>query len=318
MHLTFLDSYTLNPGDLNLDILSKFGICDIYESTSPELIIERAISADILITNKCIIDQRVIEALPNLKYIQVSATGYNNIDIQASKMHKIPVSNVSGYSTSSVAQHTFAMILAYLNQVESYAEESTKGIWSSQANFSYWHSAIHELAGKTLGIIGLGTIGQSVAKIGRAFDMKITSLSRGPMKDVFDDVQYLDREEFFRSSDILTLHCPLNEETKHIINKETLSIMKPTSILVNTSRGGAIHESDLRSALEQKQISVALLDVLSSEPPAHEHILLDAPNCLITPHQAWASLQSRERLLHGIVSNIEAFIAGYPQNMVTL
>lgn len=318
MKITFLDSYTLNPGDLDFSPLTALGDCKIYPSTDSEQILSRAESADILITNKCIINQEVIDALPDLKYIQVAATGYNNIDLATARSRNIPVSNVSGYSTSSVVQHTFALLLGYLNQSETYAHESTLGKWSAQSNFSYWHQPIEELAGKSLGIIGLGTIGQAVAKVGRAFGMTITSLSRGPEKDILDDVTYLGKEAFFSTCDVLSLHCPLTDQTKHLINSKTLSLMKPSSILINTSRGGTVNEADLKTALEQGKIKAALLDVLSAEPPPHDHLLLEVRNCYITPHQAWASLQSRQRLLAGIVSNIKAFQAGQPQSVVNL
>jgi len=213
--------------------------------------------------------------VPKLQYIQVAATGYNNIDLAAAKSRNIPVSNISGYSTTSVAQQTFAMLLGYLNQTETYASESRDGKWSSQTHFSYWHSPIEELSGKKLGIIGLGTIGRKVAKIGRAFGMTITSVTRGPEKDILDYVDYLDEETFYQTADVLSLHCPLNDQTIGLINATKLKMMKPSSIL-------------------------------------------KAPNCHITPHQAWASLQSRQRLLEGIISNIKAFIKGNPQNVVNL
>ena len=318
MHITFLDSYTLNPGDLDLSPLTALGICDIYPGTSPEDILGRLCDTTILITNKCIINNEIINSLPKLQYIQVAATGYNNIDLAAAKSRNIPVSNVSGYSTTSVAQQTFAMLLGYLNQTETYASESRDGKWSSQTHFSYWHSPIEELSGKKLGIIGLGTIGREVAKIGRAFGMTITSVTRGPEKDTLANVKYLDEETFYQTADVISLHCPLNDQTIGLINATKLKMMKPSSILVNTSRGGTINEADLKTGLEEGQIAAALLDVLSTEPPAPDHILLKAPNCHITPHQAWASLQSRQRLLEGIVSNIKAYIKGNPQNVVNL
>lgn len=307
MKITFLDSYTLNPGDIDFSLLEALGQCDIYDSTPPQQIIERCRDAEIIITNKCLIDASIIGALPHLKYIQVAATGYNNIDITAAKARSIPVSNVSGYSTTSVAQHTFALLLGYLNQTELYSQESRVGHWSSQSQFSYWHQPIEELAGKTLGIIGLGTIGKQVAAIGRAFGMQITSLSRGKEKDTLPNIKYLHPQEFYGQSDIITLHCPLTPETQSLINTHALALMRPSTILINTSRGGTVDESALRDALKSSSIKAALLDVLSSEPPPIDHILLGIKNCYITPHQAWGSLQARQRLLSGIIDNISAF-----------
>jgi len=316
MLLSFLDSHTLNPGDLDLSALTTLGKCDIYPQTPPDLIIERCIDSEIIITNKCQITAEVITALPKLKYIQVAATGYNNIDLAAAKERNISVSNVSGYSTSSVVQHTFALLLGYLNQTQTYARETHRGDWSAQPHFSYWHSPINELNGLTLGIIGMGTIGKQVAEVGRAFGMKIISPSRGPEKDTLIDVDYLDWDSFYQSVDVVSLHCPLTPETANLINKESLEKMKSSTILINTSRGGTVDEKALREALKTDQIKVALLDVLSQEPPPADHILLGIDNCLITPHQAWGSLQSRQRLLDGIVSNIKAYLEGEPQNVV--
>ena len=310
MNITFLDSYTLNPGDLNISSLEDLGKCDIYPSSLPDQIKERCLEAEVIITNKCQITADVISQLPKLKYIQVAATGYNNIDLAAANDRDIHVSNVSGYSTTSVAQHTFAMLLGYLNRPELNFQESRQGMWSGQTQFSYWHQPIEQIAGKTLGIIGLGTIGRQVAMIGRAFGMRIVSLSRGIDKDTLPDVTYLQPRNFYSQSDIITLHCPLTPETASMINAETLGMMSSDTLLINTSRGGTVDESALRDALESNQIKAALLDVLSSEPPPSDHILIGLDNCHITPHQAWGSLQSRQRLLSGIVQNIKAYQQG--------
>lgn len=317
MHkIVFLDSYTLNPGDLDLSNLTSLGSCDIYPSTSPDLILDRCHGANIVITNKCVLDSSIIQTLPNLQYIQVAATGYNNVDLEAAKARNIPVSNVSGYSTTSVAQQTFALLLGYLNQTEKYSSETQSGKWSSQPHFSYWHQPIQELSGKTLGIIGLGTIGRKVAEIGSAFGMNIISPSRGEEKDVIPSVQYLPWNAFLSAADVLTLHCPLTDGTKHLINTDALGKMKTSCILINTSRGGTVNEADLKKALDNQEIQAALLDVLSQEPPPEDHILLHTANCYITPHQAWGSLQARQRLLSGIVSNIKGFKEGALCNVV--
>lgn len=315
-NIVFLDFETTSKGDLDISVLEALGKLETYPVTESEEILERSRSAEIIICNKTVISGEVIEALPNLKYIVVAATGYNNIDLAAAKAQGVKVSNVRGYSTTSVVQHVYAMLLAFLNQSELYFSETNKGKWSHSPYFAYWNTPIEELSGKTLGILGFGTIGQAVAKVALNFGMKVIAVHRHPERDKMQGVRFVDWEELCRESDILSLHAPLNASTEHIINSQSLSMMKSSAILINTARGGLIDEQALAEALERNQIQVALLDVLSEEPPHIDHPLVGLPNCLITPHQAWASKQARQRLVDGIALNIERFLEGRHVNVV--
>ena len=311
-----LDGHTLNPGDLSWEGINSMADFEVYPRTEPEEIIERAKFADILIVNKCILNRPILENLPNLKYICVSATGYNNVDLEYCNENKIPVSNVVGYSTSSVAQHVFALLMALNHQVEKYSSEVHNGVWSRQEDFSYWNQPIMEFQGKTMGIYGFGKIGQAVAKLALAFGMKVMAFHKYPDRDVMEHVQMVDVDTLFSESDVLTLHAPLNSMSQNIISAVNLKKMKPTSFLINTGRGGLVNENDLKIALENNQIAGAGLDVLSSEPPSEDHILLGAKNCIITPHQAWASLSSRKRLMEEVRKNIEGYLKGKIRNEI--
>ncbi len=315
-NIVFLDANSLGRDEIDFSILSELGQVTLYDNTESAQLIERCKSAQIIISNKVKIEATHIEQLPALKMIQVAATGYNNVAVSAARDRGITVCNVSGYSTSSVAQHVFAMLLSYLNNCSLYYTESQSGVWSRQSSFSYWHGPIEELADETMGIFGFGKIGMAVAKIALAYDMKVLAVSKYPDKNQLTGVQFVDMDALLRSSDILSLHAPLNPLTKGVIDAHALGIMKKDAILINTSRGPLINEDDLYEALENDQISVALLDVLSQEPPPQDHPLLGVKNCFITPHQAWASLQSRKRLLQGISDNIRAFLSGTPVNVV--
>ncbi len=303
----FLDAYTLDPGDNDLSLLSDLLDLEIYPRTLVNEIIERARSCEVVITNKCKLNRVILHALPNLKFIQVAATGYNNIDIAYASENNIKVCNVAGYSTASVTQHVFAMILNYLNQTALYTNESKEGIWSYRPDFSYWHSPIEELKGKTLGLIGFGKIGQSVARVAHAFGMKVMVLKYMDLNSE-DYFTVVDFDSLLQNSDIISLHAPLNASTKNIIDRNSLHKMKKQCILVNTGRGGLIDEEDLFHALRDGEIGVALLDVLNTEPPNPEHILLKLDNCFITPHQAWASLQARRQLVRLMSDNIESYL----------
>ncbi len=316
LKIVFLDGYTLNPGDLDTSALLSMGEVEVYDSTAPDELESRAGQADIIIANKFVMDEKAIEQLPNLKYIIVAATGYNNVDVSAAADRNIKVSNVSGYSTTSVAQHVFAMLLSHLNQCATYFEEARNKTWSKKAIWSYCHNPILEVEGKTFGILGLGTIGQSVARIALAMGMAVIASHKHPQRDQMDGVTFVEVDQLFAQSDVLSLHAPLNVSTDQIINKVNLTKMKSSAILINTARGGLIHELDLKWALENKEISAALLDVLSAEPPPENHPLLAVPNCHITPHQAWASQASRGRLLQGIVDNIKGYISGDMRNVI--
>ncbi|MFY7909956.1 MAG: D-2-hydroxyacid dehydrogenase [Emticicia sp.] len=310
MNIVFLDAYTLNPlNDLDLSILNTLGNITSYDRTSPDQIIERAKDAEIILTNKCPLNEQTISQLPNLKYIGVVATGYNIIDIEAAKAREITVANVRGYSSASVAQLVFSLILGFTNRVAEHAQ-NIENTWTSCPDFCFYHSPLVELEGKTLGIIGLGDIGKKVANIGLGFGMKVLANKRDLTSGRMTDVELCSQEQIFQESDFITLHCPLTPDNQQFINKERLSLMKSSAILINTSRGGLIHEQDLADALNTGVIAGAGLDVLSVEPPTKTNPLLTAKNTIITPHIAWAGVNARKELLKGVVENIVAFQQG--------
>lgn len=315
-HLVILDGYTLNPGDLSWNKVKALGPTTVYEASAPAQIVARSREADILLVNKVVIDRSVLEALPQLRCICVTATGYNNIDLEAARERGIPVCNVVGYGTDSVAQHVFALLLRLTNQVEAHHRSVQRGDWSRQPHFSYSVAPIIELAGKTMGIYGFGRIGQKVGAIARAFGMAVIATHKHPQRDARPWVRFVDLNELFEKSDVLTLHVPLTEENEGLVNAERLRQMKPSAYLINTGRGGLVAEKDLREALRAGEIRAAALDVLSEEPPPADHPLLGLPNCILTPHNAWASREARDRLLDGVVKNIRAFLAGKPENVV--
>jgi len=304
--IVFLDAATLSIGDVDYSLLEDLGDVVIFERTTQDEVLDRCRAATVIITNKVVIDAAVMEALPQLKYVCVAATGYNVVDVQAARARGIEVSNVSGYSTAAVVQHTFALLLAGLNRVGIYNEQVHLGRWQSAEDFTFYDHSITELAGKKLGIIGLGTIGQQVAAVGRAFGMQILSSHREG-RQALPDVKYLSIDALFETVDVLSLHAPLTADTRHLVNYERLSLMKDTSILINTARGPLVQEEDLARALREEMIAFAGIDVLTEEPPAKGSPLFGLNNCIITPHQAWASVESRRRLLSGIVANIKSF-----------
>jgi glycerate dehydrogenase len=321
MNSVILDGFTLNPNDLSWSGLEKLGNLTVYDRTPADKIIERAAEAEILLVNKVVITEAHIEALPRLRYIGVLATGYNNIDVVAAKKRGIPVCNVRNYGTATVAQHVFSLLLTLTNHAESYSDDARQN-WSNAPDWTYWHSPLMELSGKKMGIIGFGNIGSQVAKIAQAFGMTtLSTTEKGtPEGKSGQAPQYLDEKvdikTLLRESDVISLHCPLTEATKALINEATLSLMKPTAFLINTARGGLIDEQDLANALNNKVIAGAGLDVLSQEPPLANNPLLTAKNCYITPHQAWASFEARQRLLNLAIDNVKAFLAGQPINNV--
>lgn len=314
--IAILDGYTLNPGDLNWAEIEQFGHTDIYDRTPAKLTIERSKDAEILVVNKQIIDSETLEALPRLKFICVTATGYNNIDIDAAKRRNIPVCNVTGYGAASVAQHVFALILELLNHVWDYQESVKNGDWSRTSDFTYYRDPVIGLAGKTMGIYGFGEIGQKVAQIALAFDMKVIATHKHPERDAREGVTFVSLERLFAESDIVSLHAPLTPENHQVVNSHLLKKMKPSACLINTARGGLVNESDLKIALENNWISGAGLDVLSVEPPPADHPLFELENCIITPHMAWANIDSRAKLLELSAKNIRAFLEGKPINVV--
>ena len=314
--IAILDAQGMNPGDLSWDNIKLLGQIEFFKNTTYDKITERAKDADIVVINKCQFDKNIIDSLPNLKYICESATGYDNIDVDYAAKRGILVSNVKDYSTTSVVQHVFALIFALTNKVEYYSDQVHSGRWANNDFFTFWDFPIYELAGKTLGIYGFGQIGSKVAKIALAFGMNVIANRRNPSKGYIPGVEHAEIEELIRKSDILSLHAPLTGENTGFINAEKLSKMKKNALLINTARGKIIDEQDLADALNNEIIAGAGLDVLSSEPPEKDNPLLTAKNCIITPHHAWASVEARERLLEGVIRNIESFIEGKPVNVV--
>lgn len=316
MKIVILDGFALNPGDLSWDSMKNLGECIFYDRTSPAEVFERAIGADALITNKVVISKVLIDHLPQLKYIGVTATGYNVVDIQAAVERKITVTNIPAYSTDSVAQLVFSHILNVANRVELHATSVRNGDWTKSPDFSYSKSAQVELAGKTLGIVGYGQIGQKVAKIGLALGMNVIFHNRSEKTNLPTDIVQKNLTEVFTESDFVSLNCPLTAENKEFVNSALLNKMKPTSVLINTGRGGLINEQDLANALNSGRIAAACIDVLSTEPPAGDNPLITAKNCFITPHIAWATFEARQRLLSITVDNLRSFIAGTPKNVI--
>lgn len=315
MKIVVLDGYTLNPGDLSWELIAEQGELTVYDRTPAALTVKRAAGAEALFTNKVVLDAAVISQLPKLKFIGVLATGYNVVDLKAAKEAGIVVCNIPAYSTESVAQMVFAHILHFANNVAGHAESVAKGDWARCQDFSYRLSPQIELAGKTLGIIGFGRIGQAVARLGIAFGMRVLYVNRS--KKVTDlSASQVDMDRLLTESDFISVNCPLTAENVHFLNAETFSRMKPTAFLVNTGRGPLVNEIDLAEALNRGVIAGAGLDVLEQEPPASDNPLFKARNCFITPHIAWATLEARRRLMQIAADNLRAFVAGKPQNVV--
>lgn len=320
MNIVFLDGYTLNPGDLSWDELQSLGNCTIFDRTPAHTIIERALNAEVILTNKVPFTKETLSQLPNLKYIGVTATGYNIIDIAAAKEKNIVVTNVRNYGSQTVAQAVFALLLELTNHVGHHSNTVRNEKWSNNIDWCYWDFPIVELAEKNFGIIGFGNIGQAVAKIASSFGMNVLVSTRNPKTSEVSkssEVSFVDNETIFKTCDVISLHCTLNDETKHIINADSLALLKSSAYLINTSRGGLIDESALAKSLNNNQIAGAGLDVLSIEPPTNNNPLLNAKNCIITPHIAWASQSARERLLKIVVHNIKSFLDGKPMNVVS-
>lgn len=317
MKIVVLDAYALNPGDLSWETLKELGETIIYERSTVAETSARIADANVVLTNKALLPADIIDNAANLKYIGVMATGYNVVDIVAAHKQNIVVTNIPAYSTQSVAQLTLALILELANHVAIYAKSVRNGDWNQSKDFSYQIRAIMELQHKTLGIIGLGKIGQAVAKMALAFGMQVIASHKHPERDKMEGVRFVNEETCFREGDIVSLHCPLNEQNKHFVNRQLLEIMKPSAFLINTSRGALINEQDLASALNTGRIAGAGLDVLSSEPPSENNPLLHAKNCLITPHIGWSTYEARHRLMLEVVKNLIAFQNGSPVNVVS-
>lgn len=309
-HIVVLDGYTMNPGDLSWEPLQQLGRLTVYDRSAPEEVVSRSREADILLVNKVQLTRTVLEQLPRLSYIAVTATGYNNIDVDTCAGRGIPVSNAVGYGSTSVAQHVFALLLTLTNRVQRHSESVKAGDWSAQPDFCYWLSPVVELTGQTMGIYGLGSIGQQVARIAQAFGMSVLATHRHPERDAIPGVQFVELSTLFAQSDVISLNVPLSADNAGIVDARLLGIMKPTAYLINTARGGLINEEDLATALRQKTIAGAALDVLATEPPPVDHPFYKLDNCVLTPHQAWASVASRQRLLDITVEHVAAFLAG--------
>jgi len=329
MNIVVLDGYTLNPGDLTWKDLESLGRCTIYDRSLPKEVVPRAKDAEIVLTNKTVLSSEVIKQLPKLKYIGVLATGYNMVDIEAAHDLGIPVTNVPAYGTQSVAQMVFAHLLNLTQHVAHHAETVRSGRWTSNPDFCYWDMPLIELMGLTMGIIGFGRIGQATAKLALSFGMKVIAYDivtpssvpartsqRSAASQSSKGCQFVELDDIFRASDVISLHCPLTPQTNKIINKERLELMKKTAYLVNTSRGPLVDEQALAQALNNERIAGAGLDVLSEEPPNENTPLLKVKNCYITPHIAWATHSARQRLLQVVVDNVASFLAGKPQNVV--
>jgi glycerate dehydrogenase len=316
MKIVVLDGYVLNPGDLSWDGIKKLGDCTIYDRTPPELTIDRTKEANVLFTNKVILNKEIIGQLPLLKYIGVLATGYNVVDTETAKNAGITVTNIPAYSTASVAQMVFSHILNFAQNVAVHAQSVSAGEWAASVDFAYWKTPQTELAGKTLGIIGFGQIGQAVAKIGLAFGMSVIFNNRSQIKTDLEASQ-VDLETLLSESDFVSINCPLTPVNTGFINRSTLGKMKPTAFLVNTGRGLLINEQDLADALNSGKIAGAGLDVLSVEPARSDNPLPNAKNCFITPHIAWATFEARTRLMNIATENLKAFIDENPKNVVS-
>ncbi len=319
MKIVVLDGFTMNPGDLSWGELDKLGTLKVYDRTSPEQLLERTADAEVVLTNKTVINVSALRNMPKLKYVGVLATGYNVVDIAVAKELGIVVTNIPAYSTESVAQMVFAHILNITHSVGCYAQEAHAGVWSRQADFSYTNSPLMELYGKRIGIIGLGNTGSATARIAKAFGMEVLAYTSKPQSALPEGVNKATSvEEIFSNSDIVSLHCPLNYKTAEIVNARHLSLMKESAILINTGRGGLVNENDLAEALKAHRIKAAGLDVMVNEPPMENNPLLGLDNCFITPHIAWATYEARTRLMNQTVMNLKSFIEGKTINNVAV
>jgi len=314
MKIVVTDGYALNPGDLSWDPIMQFGELTIYERTPIDLVDERCKEADIVLSNKTPITREIIERLSHLKLISVLATGYNVIDIEAARSKGVFVCNVPAYGTASVAQHTFALILLLTNHAALHADSVKKGEWQRSSDWGYAKKPLTELAGKTLGIVGMGNIGQQTARIANAFGMRVIYYSRNDKQTSLGE--YKNINAVFSNSDFISLHCPLTPDNKEFVNKTMIQRMKPTAYLINTARGQLVNENDLAGALNSNIIAGAALDVLSQEPPVDENPLLKAKNCMITPHNAWMTKEARQRIIDVTADNIKSFLMGELKNVV--
>ena len=317
MKIVILDGYSANPGDLSWKELEELGTLTVYDRTKSDETVARAADAEIVLTNKVILNSEVIAQLPRLKYIGVLATGYNVVDIKAAHERGIIVTNVPAYSTESVAQMVFAHLLTVTNRTEHYAIQNRDGRWSSNPDFCYWDFPHMELAGKTFGVVGLGNIGLRVAQIAHAFGMKVKAVTSKVQSTLPVGIEKVSLEELLATADVLSLHCPLTDSTRHMINAATLQQMKPSAILINTGRGPLVDDQAVADALAKGAIAAYCADVVTEEPPRPDNPLLQQPNAFITPHIAWASMEARVRLLKVAIENVRLFLNGQPQNVIS-
>lgn len=319
MKIVILDGYTLCPGDLSWEPLNKFGEVAIYDRTPADKIIERIGDADIVYTNKTPLSKEIFDACPSIKWVGVLATGYNVVDVDYAKQKGIPVCNVPTYGTTAVAQMVFALLLEICHHVGEHSKSVFEGRWTTNPDFCYWDYPLIELAGKTMGIVGLGKIGQAVAKIAQAFGMKVLAYDSVIIEQLeSDNLKYAGLEELLSNSDVISLHCPLFAGTEGIINKDSIASMKDGVIIINTSRGPLIVEQDLKDALDSGKVAGAACDVVSTEPIKNDNVLLSAKNMIITPHIAWAPLESRKRLMDVAISNLASYVRGNIVNAVNM
>ena len=316
MKIVILDGYAANPGDLSWDEMKQLGECTIYDRTSPAEVLERAQGAEVLLTNKTVLDAETINALPSLRYIGVLATGYNIVDTEAARARGVIVTNIPAYSTDSVAQMVFAHLLNICQQVQHHSEEVRRGRWAATPDFCFWDTPLIELSGKKIGLVGLGHTGMKTARIAIAFGMEVYAYTSKSHFQLPPEIKKMELDELFAECDIISLHCPLTEETREMVNARRIALMKPTAILINTGRGPLINEQDLADALNNGRIYAAGVDVLSQEPPRADNPLLTARNCYITPHIAWASTAARERLMQIALENVKAYQEGKPIHVV--
>ena len=318
LHIVILDGYTANPGDLSWDRLRELGELMVYNRTAPEELLNRAEGVEVLLTNKVVIDASAMAALPDLRYIGVLATGYNVVDIAEAHRRGIAVTNIPAYSTMSVAQMVMAHLLNITNQVALHAEAVRQGEWQQSPDFSFTKTQLIELNGLTLGIVGLGNTGTATARMAQAMGMKVMAVSSKSeeMLSQYGIRKAKNYEQLFREADVVSLHCPLTDETRHLVNRERLALMKPTAILINTGRGPLLDEHAVADALANNRIYAVGVDVLTEEPPHKGSPLIAAPRCYITPHIAWASAAARCRLIDIATNNVAAFLRGETQNRI--
>ena len=314
MKIVVLDGHTVNHGDLSWEPFEKLGDFEVYPRSSKEEILARAEDAEAILINKAPIDRETLAQLPRLKYIGILATGYNTVDTIAARERNIPVCNAAGYASESVAQHVFALLLELANHVAVHDADVKSGGWTNNPDWTYQRKPMIELWSKTMGIIGLGRIGQTTARLAQGFGMRVIAHNRSP-KDI-EGVEMKSLDEVFAESDVISLHCPLTAENREFVNAEKLALMKSSAILINTGRGPLIQEADLAEALNAGKIRAAGLDVLHQEPPNMDNPLIHAKNCIITPHNAWGTRECRERLIQIAADNLQNFQNGTPSNVV--